>query len=258
MVEQMSAIPQLLTESLFLVTGGGQGNGRAIATGVAATGARVIVTDVRQDTAEAVADEIRSSGGKAWAYQLDVTDAAACTKLAAHVEADVGSVNVIVNNAGIIIRETIDSPQAPENWRRVMDVNVNGIFNVVHAWLPALRKTRGNIINVASIASFVGVGSTLGYSPSKGAVKLFTQALARDLASDGIRVNAIAPGVIATPMTASTREDPSRLAGFMTRTPLGRVGQPEELIGPVIFLASSMATYVNGVILPIDGGFLAA
>ena len=110
-----------------------------------------------------------------------------------------------------------------------MDVNVNGIFNVVHAWLPALRQTRGNIINVASIASFVGVGGNLGYSPSKGAVKLFTQALARDLASDGIRVNAIAPGVIETPMTASTREDPSRLAGFMTRTPLGRVGQPEEL-----------------------------
>lgn len=258
MAENLNPVPQLLTESLFLVTGAGQGNGRAIAAGVAATGAKVIVTDVRQDTAEAAAGEIRSGGGKAWAYQLDVTDAAACTELAQRVEGEVGPANVVVNNAGIIIRETIDSPKAAENWRRVMDVNVNGIFNVVHAWLPSLRKTRGNIINVASIASFVGVGSTLGYSPSKGAVKMFTQALARDLAPDGIRVNAIAPGVIATPMTESTREDPSRLAGFMTRTPLGRVGQPEELIGPVIFLASSMASYVNGVILPVDGGFLAA
>jgi NAD(P)-dependent dehydrogenase (short-subunit alcohol dehydrogenase family) len=124
--------------------------------------------------------------------------------------------------------------------------------------LPPLRKTRGNIINVASIASFVGVGDTLGYSPSKGAVKLFTQALARDLGSDGIRVNAIAPGVIDTPMTESTREDPARLAGFMTRTPLARVGKPEELIGPVIFLASSAASYVTGAVLPVDGGFLAA
>ena len=115
----------------------------------------------------------------------------------------------------------------------------------------------GTIINVASIASFVGLGSTLGYSPSKGAVKLFTQALARDLAPDGIRVNAIAPGVIETPMTTGTRENPERLAAFMTRTPLGRVGQPEELVGPVIFLASSMASYVNGAILPVDGGFLA-
>jgi NAD(P)-dependent dehydrogenase (short-subunit alcohol dehydrogenase family) len=258
MEENLTPVPQLLKDSLFLVTGAGQGNGRAIAAGVAATGAKVIVTDVRQDTAETAAHEIRSGGGKAWAYQLDVTDAAACAELSQRVEREVGPANVVVNNAGIIIRETIDSPKAPENWRRVMDVNVNGIFNVVHAWLPSLRKTRGNIINVASIASFVGVGSTLGYSPSKGAVKLFTQALARDLAPDGIRVNAIAPGVIATPMTASTRDDPNRLAGFMTRTPLGRVGQPEELIGPVIFLASSMASYVNGVILPVDGGFLAA
>jgi NAD(P)-dependent dehydrogenase (short-subunit alcohol dehydrogenase family) len=258
MAQNLDPLPQVLKESLFLVTGAGQGNGRAIAAGVAATGAKVIVTDVRQDTAESAVDEIRSGGGTAWAYQLDVTDASACTELAQRVAREVGVANVVVNNAGIIIRETIDSPKAPENWRRVMDVNVNGIFNVVHAWLPALRQTRGNIINVASIASFVGVGSTLGYSPSKGAVKLFTQALARDLAPDGIRVNAIAPGVIATPMTASTREDPSRLAGFMTRTPLGRVGQPEELIGPVIFLASSMASYVNGVILPVDGGFLAS
>jgi NAD(P)-dependent dehydrogenase (short-subunit alcohol dehydrogenase family) len=258
MAETLNQVPQLLRDSLFLVTGAGQGNGRAIATGVAATGAKVIVTDVRQDTAEAATDEIRAAGGKAWPYQLDVTDATACTELAKRVQVEVGPANVVVNNAGIIIRETIDSPRAHENWRRVLDVNVNGIFNVVHAWLPALRQTRGNIINVASIASFVGVGNTLGYSPSKGAVRLFTQALARDLAADGIRVNAIAPGVIETPMTASTREDPNRLAGFMTRTPLGRVGQPEELIGPVIFLASSMSSYVNGVILPVDGGYLAA
>ena len=126
---------------------------------------------------------------------------------------------------------------------------------MVHAWLPALRQTRGSIINVGSIASFVGVADTLGYSPSKGAIRLFTQSLARELAADGIRVNAIAPGVIETPMTQSTREDQRRLAGFLTRTPLGRVGQPEELVGPVLFLASSLASYINGVILPVDGGF---
>ena len=258
MAETLNQVPQLLKDSLFLVTGAGQGNGRAIAAGVAATGAKVIVADVRQDTADSAAEEIRATGGTGWAHQLDVTDAAACAELAQRVLREVGPANVVVNNAGIIIRETIDSPRAHENWRRVLDVNVNGVFNVVHAWLPALRQTRGNIINVGSIASFVGVGSTLGYSPSKGAVRLFTQALARDLASDGIRVNAIAPGVIETPMTASTRDDPNRLAGFMGRTPLGRVGQPEELIGPVIFLASSMSSYVNGVILPVDGGYLAA
>jgi NAD(P)-dependent dehydrogenase (short-subunit alcohol dehydrogenase family) len=252
-----NSTPTLLNGDLVLVTGAGQGNGRAIAAGVAAAGARVIVTDVRGDSAEATAEAIRATGGTASAYPLDVTDAAACTALAERVEREVGSASVVVNNAGILIRETIDSPRAHENWRQVLDVNVNGIFNVVHAWLPALRRTRGSIINIASIASFVGVGGALGYSPSKGAVKLLTQALARDLAADGIRVNAIAPGVIETPMTASTREDPARLASFMTRTPLGRVGQPEELVGPVIFLASTMASYVNGVTLPVDGGFLA-
>jgi NAD(P)-dependent dehydrogenase (short-subunit alcohol dehydrogenase family) len=255
--DNQNRISPLLNGALVLVTGAGQGNGQAIAAGVAAAGARVIVTDIRGDSAEATADDIRATGGTASAYRLDVTDAEACAALAERVEREIGSASVVVNNAGIIIRETIDSPRAHENWHLVLDVNVNGIFNVVHAWLPALRRTRGAIINVASIASFVGVGGALGYSPSKGAVKLLTQALARDLAADGIRVNAIAPGVIATPMTASTREDPARLAGFMTRTPLGRVGQPEELVGPVIFLASSMASYVNGVILPVDGGFLA-
>jgi NAD(P)-dependent dehydrogenase (short-subunit alcohol dehydrogenase family) len=257
MTESSIAIPGLLQGHLVLVTGAGQGNGRAIALGVARSGARVIVTDIQAGTAEATAQEIRSSGSEASAFPLDVTDAEACTALAEQVGREIGAVSVVVNNAGIIIREDIDSPRAHDNWRRVFDVNVNGTFNVVHAWLPALRQTRGSIINVASIASFVGVADTLGYSPSKGAVKLFTQALARELASDGIRVNAIAPGVIETPMTESTREDPSRLAGFLKRTPLGRVGQPEELIGPVVFLASPMASYVNGVILPVDGGFLA-
>lgn len=256
MTDEQNRFPRL-TNALALVTGAGQGNGRAIASGLAATGARVVVTDIRLDKVEAVAEEIRSAGGAANAYPLDVTNASACAELAKQVARDIGRANVVVNNAGIIIRETIDSPRAHENWRQTLDVNVNGIFNVVHAWLPALRETHGTIINIASIASFVGVGGTLGYSPSKGAVKLLTQALARDLAPDGIRVNAIAPGVIETPMTASTREDPSRLSGFMSRTPLGRVGQPEELVGPVIFLASAMASYVNGVILPVDGGFLA-
>jgi NAD(P)-dependent dehydrogenase (short-subunit alcohol dehydrogenase family) len=257
MTETSIAIPGLLQGHLVLVTGAGQGNGRAIALGVARSSARVIVTDVRLDTAESTAHEIRSSGGEPSAFPLDVTDADACTALAERVGREIGAVSVLVNNAGIIIREDIGSPRAHENWRRTLDVNVNGTFNVVHAWLPALRQTRGSIINVASIASFVGVANTLGYSPSKGAVKLFTQALARELAADGIRVNAIAPGVIETPMTESTREDPDRLAGFLNRTPLGRVGQPEELVGPVVFLASPMASYVTGVVLPVDGGFLA-
>jgi len=257
MSDGRSGAAGLLKDRLVVVTGAGQGIGRAIALGVAAAGARVVVTDLRQGRAESAAREIGDGGKEAAAYSLDVTDATACRDVAKRVDEEVGPADVIVNNAGIIIREPIDSPRAHENWRQVFDVNVNGTFNVVHAFIPALRKTRGSIINVASVAAFGGMNGALGYSPSKGAVKLFTQALARDLAADGIRVNAVAPGIIATEMSESTRENPARLSGLMTRTPMKRVGQPDEIAGPVVFLASAMASYVNGVILPVDGGYLA-
>jgi NAD(P)-dependent dehydrogenase (short-subunit alcohol dehydrogenase family) len=249
--------PQLLAGRLALVTGAGQGNGRAIALGLAAHGADVVVTDIDTAAAQQTADDVSARGRRGWSYTLDVTNAEACAALAKTVTDDIGPVAILVNNAGIIIRETIDSARAHDNWRRVLDVNLNGVFNVTHAFLPALRQTHGTVINIGSIASFVGVADTLGYSPSKGGVKLLTQSLARELARDGIRVNAIAPGVIETAMTKATREDPARLAGFVGRTPLGRVGQPDELVGPVVFLASDMASYVSGVTLPVDGGFLA-
>ncbi|MBN8963179.1 MAG: glucose 1-dehydrogenase [Rhizobiales bacterium] len=249
--------PQLLDGRLALVTGAGQGNGRAIALGLAAHGADVVVTDIDAAMAKDTATAIAARGRSSWSFHLDVTDTDACAALAKTIGAEIGPIAILVNNAGIIIRETIDSPRAHDNWRRVLDVNLNGVFNVTHAFLPALRQTHGSIINIGSIASFVGVADTLGYSPSKGGVKLLTQSLARELARDGIRVNAIAPGVIETAMTKATREDPARLAGFVGRTPLGRVGQPDELVGPVVFLASDMASYVSGVTLPVDGGFLA-
>jgi NAD(P)-dependent dehydrogenase (short-subunit alcohol dehydrogenase family) len=149
------------------------------------------------------------------------------------------------------------SPDAASNWKKTIDVNVNGTFNVTHAWLPAVKATRGCIINIASIAAYAGQGASLGYSPSKGAIKMFTQSLAQELAPAGVRVNALAPGVIETPMTAPTRENPERLKSFMTRIPMGRVGKTDDLIGPVIFLASDMSRYVTGITLPVDGGFLA-
>jgi NAD(P)-dependent dehydrogenase (short-subunit alcohol dehydrogenase family) len=252
-----ASLKDLLAGKRALVTGAGQGNGRAIALGLAAHGADIVASDIDLAGAERTAADLRASGSKALAFRLDVTDAAACHALAQTISRDIGDISILINNAGIIIREGLDSPRAAENWRRVLDVNLTGVFNVTHAFLPTLRKTRGAIVNLGSIASFVGVGDTLGYAPSKGGVKLLTQALARDLARDGIRVNAIAPGVIETPMTEVTRNDPARLAGFVGRTPLGRVGQPEELVGPVVFLVSEMASYVSGVTLPVDGGFLA-
>jgi NAD(P)-dependent dehydrogenase (short-subunit alcohol dehydrogenase family) len=250
--------PQVLNGRIALVTGAGQGNGKAIAKGLAKAGAKVVVTDLNDENAEVVAAEITAAGGKAVAYRLDVTSRDACQALALTVANEVGNIDILVNNAGIIIREGLDSPEVASNLERTLNVNVMGTFLPTQAWLGALRKTKGVIINVGSIASSTGIPNVVGYSPSKGAVKLMTQALAVELAKDGVRVNAIAPGVIETPMTSYTREAPDRLEKFMLRTPMARVGQPEELVGPVVFLASSMASYVTGVTLPVDGGFLAS
>jgi NAD(P)-dependent dehydrogenase (short-subunit alcohol dehydrogenase family) len=249
--------PKILQGRLALVTGGGQGNGQAIALGLAHAGARVIVTDLNEVNAHKVAQDIRQQGWQAWAFRQDVTDEAANLALAERVMRDIGPIDILINNAGIIIREGIDSPNAVSNLATMLKVNVMGSFIPVHSWLPALRATKGCIINLASIAATAGLAGTMGYSPSKGAVKLMTQALAVELADDGIRVNALAPGVIETPMTAPTREAPEKLARFMQRTPMKRVGQVQELIGPIVFLASDMASYVTGVTLPVDGGFLA-
>ncbi|RZI64682.1 MAG: glucose 1-dehydrogenase [Variovorax sp.] len=249
--------PRLLVGRLALVTGAGQGNGRTLALGLAQAGARVIVTDVNETTVEETARAIREEGGEAWAFVLDVTSPDACQALAAHVGQEVGEVDLLVNNAGIIIRENMASPNAPANWKKTIDVNVHGTFNVTHAWLPAIKSKKGSVINIASIAAYAGQAASLGYAPSKGAIKMLTQSLAQELAPAGVRVNALAPGVIATPMTAATREDPTRLESFMSRIPMGRVGETEDLVGPVVFLASDMSRYVTGITLAVDGGFLA-
>lgn len=253
----ISVAPRLLDGRLALITGAGQGNGRALALGLAQAGARVIVTDMNANTVEETAQAVRAEGAEAWPFVLDVTSLDACHALAARVDDEIGAVDLLVNNAGIIIREGTASANAASNWKKTIDVNVHGTFNVSLAWLPAIKSTKGSIINIASIAAYAGQGGSLGYSPSKGAIKMFTQSLAAELAPFGVRVNALAPGVIETPMTAATRENPQRLESFMSRIPMGRVGQTEDLVGPVIFLASDMSRYVTGITLPVDGGFLA-
>lgn len=247
----------LLEGRLALVTGAGSGIGRAIALAFAASGARVVLTDLAVDACAETAGAIRGKGGQAWARALDVTDKDACVRIVGEIGQEAGDIDVLVNSAGILVREGIDSPRAHELLRRVTDVNYFGSFNTIHACLPALRRSRGNIVNVASGAALVAQAGCIGYSSSKAALKLLTQTLAVDLADDGIRVNALAPGLIETPMTDATRSDPARLAHFLRRTPMHRTGQPGEVAAAAVFLASPLASYVNGVTLPVDGGLLA-
>ncbi len=242
----------MLHDRIALVTGAGQGNGAAIARGLAEHGARVVATDIDAALAERTA---RETGGVAFA--LDVTDADSCTAVAARVAAEVGQVSVLVNNAGICPRHTIDDPAARRLFDAAMDVNLRGTLNVTLAFVAALRATRGSVINIGSVASFVATGTSIGYGTSKAAVKMLTQTLAQELARDGVRVNAIAPGTFATRMTEATRHDPERSARFLTRIPMGRYGEPEEMVGPVVFLASAMSSYVTGTTLVVDGGYLA-
>lgn len=247
----------LLQDRLVLVTGASRGIGHAIAIACAQAGAHVVATDHPAVNCDATVTAVQAKGRQAWAFGLDVTDATACVALAQRVKAEVGVVDTLVNNAGVIIREGIDSPRAQENIHKVFDVNLFGVFNTIQAFLPQLRQTRGCIVNIASGAALHGQANAVGYSASKGAVKLLTQSMAADLSKDGIRVNAVAPGVIETPMTEATRANPERLERFMGRIPSGRLGQPHEIAGPVVFLASQMASYVNGTMLSADGGYSA-
>lgn len=254
----MNTFPaNLLQGKTVLVTGAARGIGLSIAAGMANAGARVILTDLPGSDCASAAASIRAAGKLAEHYELDVTAASEAAHMAAKIEHEIGPIHCLVNNAGILIREGIDSPNAHANLQRMMDVNLHGTFNVIHAVLSMLRRTNGNIINIDSGAAFVGLPNTLGYSASKGAVRLLTQSLANDLGREGIRVNAIAPGVISTPMTDTTRSTADSIGRFMQRIPLQRLGEPDEIAGPAVFLASDMATYINGVTLPVDGGYLA-
>lgn len=244
-------------DRLAVVTGAGSGIGAAVARALAHQGARVVVTDRDGDAARLVADALQAQQQQAWAHTLDVTDLVAVRALAEQVGSEHGDAAILVNNAGLLVRRGIDDPDAEAIVHRVMDVNLHGAFAMVRAFLPALRRTRGCVVNVASGAAFSAQANCAGYSASKAALHMMTQTLAVDLGADGVRVNAVAPGVIETPMTEATRSDPTRLAGFLKRTPAGRLGQADEVAAAIAFLASPLASYINGITLPVDGGFLA-
>jgi NAD(P)-dependent dehydrogenase (short-subunit alcohol dehydrogenase family) len=249
---------ELIKGQVAVITGAAQGNGKAIAKGLAQHGAMVAICDIQLEAATRVAVEISETGSIARAFKVDVTSSESVTALAHAVERDLGPASILINNAGIIRRTPADSETFEQDWRAVMAVNADGPMLMVRAFLSQLTATQGRIVNLASIMSVTAGPGLSGYAASKGALLQLTKGLAHDLAPLGIRINAIAPGVIETPMTDATRANPETLGRFMAHTPMKRVGQPEELVGPVLFLVSNLSSYVTGALLPVDGGYLAA
>lgn len=243
----------ILEGKVALVTGAARGIGKAIALLYAREGATVGLVDLR-DTAE-LARQMADDGYQALSLPLDITDPAAVTRTVDELVRARGSVDILVNNAAIIVRGTI-LDLTVESWQRVLDVNVTGTFHCCKAVIPHMvRQKRGRILNITSVAGKTGdVASAPAYGASKGAVITFTRSLAKQLAEYGINVNAIAPHAIVTDMSAEWPEEKRR--AVIADIPLKRMGRPEEIAEPALFLVSDGASFITGEVLNVNGGFL--
>jgi NAD(P)-dependent dehydrogenase (short-subunit alcohol dehydrogenase family) len=239
--------PDLFRDRAVLVTGGTGGIGLACAEAFRDLGAHVVATGASDAEVERAASGEASSGIRF--ERLDVRDRAAVQALVSSLP----RLDVVVNAAGIIRR---DDEHDPDVFASVLAVNLTGTMEVCTAAKPKLRESGGSVVNLASMLSFFGAPRAPAYSASKGGVSQLTKSLAAAWAADGIRVNAVAPGWIATPLTQALQDDPERSRPILSRTPMGRWGTPEEVAEGVIFLASPAARFVTGAILAIDGGYL--
>lgn len=240
-----------------LVTGAGSGIGRAIADDLAARGAPIAVCDINLSAAQEAAERIRSSGGRALAVQMDVTDAAAVDAGFAHAEAELGEIDIAVNSAGLLIVQSL-LDFTPDAFARVMAVNVTGSFLVGQRAAKAMVPRRyGRIVNIASISGLrAGVGRT-AYGTSKAAVIGLTRQFALELGAHGITTNAVAPGAVETPMTLGSYSDKT-WEQVLSMIPARRIGQVKDIASAVGYLTSPDASYVNGDVLAVDGGYLAS
>lgn len=246
-----------LDGQIALVVGGAGGLGAAMARGLAEAGAAVAVADRDAGGAKLVADGL-ARNGRVLAVEVDVADRASVERMTARVEDELGPIEVLVNSAGITHRcAAADFPEA--EWHRVLAVNLTGVFlgcQIVGRRMIARR--RGRIVNIASIAGQIGLSGTVAYTASKGGVVMLTRALAVEWAAHGVRVNAIAPSWFQSNIGDLIHREPAYEERAMRRVPLGRMGQPDELIGAVLYLASDASTMVTGHILAVDGGTLAS
>ncbi|BBZ12162.1 SDR family NAD(P)-dependent oxidoreductase [Mycobacterium branderi] len=239
-----------------LVTGAAGGIGSAVAAALADAGAAVLVTDVDKDAATAVAERISSSGRRAEAAVLDVSDRDSADAAAAQAAALAdGKLHILVNNAGVT-RPAMFEKTTPESFRLLFDIHVMGAFNCTQAALFYIPTDgTGRVINVTSAAGLTGTLGQVNYSAAKAGIIGFTKSLAREFATKNILVNALAP-LAATPMTETIRTNEKFAANMMNRIPLKRWAEPEEVAGAFVFLASDAASYITGQVLPVDGGMV--
>ena len=252
-----------LEGKVALVTGASYGIGFAIATGLANAGAKIVFNDIKQELVDKGLAAYKEIGIEAHGYVCDVTNEDQVNAMVAQIEQEVGPVNILVNNAGIIKRIPMHEMSAAE-FRQVIDIDLNGPFICAKAVLPTMMKLgAGKIINICSMMSELGRETVSAYAAAKGGLKMLTRNIASEYGQYNIQCNGIGPGYIATPQTAPLRErqpDGSRHpfdSFIVAKTPAERWGTPEDLMGPAVFLASEASDFVNGHVLYVDGGILA-
>jgi NAD(P)-dependent dehydrogenase (short-subunit alcohol dehydrogenase family) len=246
-----------LKNRVAVVLGGTSGIGQAIARGFAQAGATTIASSREQAKVDAMAAEFDAMGAPTLRLTSDVQDRASLQRLCDETVLAYGQVDVLMVTSGALKKvPTLDLTD--EDWDRVVDINLSGTFRANQIFgRQMIKQGRGSIINTCSMTTFVSFGEVAGYSATKAGVHMLTKSLACEWATQGVRVNAIAPGVFRTPLNTKALDIPERLSAIVGRTPMGRVGNVDELVGAAIFLASDASAFVTGQTIPVDGGFLA-
>lgn len=243
-----------LSNQVAVVTGAGRGIGRAIALKFAAEGADIVCVSRSAENAEKAANEVRATGRKAWAHAVDVSNSAAVAEAGEKILAEAGKVDILVNNAGVT-RDGLIMRMSDADWDEVLNTNLKGAFSVTKAFTRAFLKQRsGRIINIASVIGLMGNAGQCNYAASKAGLIGFTMSCAREMASRGITVNALAPGFIETDMTKVLNEE--MRAKLLERIPLNFFGEAEDIANAALFLASPAARYITGQVLTVDGGMV--